>query len=94
MSEVLTLTAAEIFPSITTYQAVELNLDLEHGIIQARLKNNLGESIWYWEQDADTTGAILALNKANLSIKSLNTRLLERISAKGFKVGTVSGSPE
>lgn len=35
-----------------------------------------------------------ALNKANLSIKSLDRRILEKLIADGKIVGTISGSPD
>lgn len=92
MAEVLTLTVAETPPSMTTWAVSKLVLDVDAGVIAARLKSNTGAMFFYREQDADTLAAIVALNKANLTIKSLQRRLLERISAKGAKVGSVSGT--
>lgn len=94
MAEILTLTTPESFPSITTWRVVELTLDAKHGVIHAVLESNLNTTAVYREQDADTLDAIRALNTANLSIKSLQRRLLERIAARGVKVGTVSGTPD
>ena len=94
MAEVLTLTTAETVPSITTWSVSKLVLDVEAGVIEARLRSNTGKYFAYREQDADTLPTIIALNKANLTIKSLQRRVLERISAKGAKSGTVSGTAD
>lgn len=40
------------------------------------------------------TTLMLALNKANLSTKSLHRRILERLVADGHIAGTISGTPD
>jgi len=47
--------------------------------------------------DADRTKAhnlMVALNKANLTIKSLQKRILEQLTTDGLLLGTVNGTPE
>ena len=94
MPEQIILTAPETFPSITEWSVAELTIDAEFGVIVAKLKSNLGTYAVYREQDTDTMAAIRALNTANLSVKSLQRRVLERVHARGFKVGTLTGSPD
>jgi len=54
-----------------------------------------GTAVVWNEHDDDTWTAIKALNKIDLSSKSLQTRLLERLQQKGaFDAGTISGTPE
>ena len=45
--------------------------------------------------DGDTaTTLMVALNKANLSTKSLQKRVLEKLAADGLLAGTISGTPD
>lgn len=96
MAESITLDAPIQPPAITSIQVASLDLDVEHGVIHARLRTNLGGYEVYREQDEDTQAALIALNKANLSVKSLSRRLLERMQAKQPEKwgGVIIGSPD
>lgn len=43
---------------------------------------------------AEAVALITALNKANLALKSLNTRILEKLVADGKLVGTIAGAAD
>jgi hypothetical protein len=107
MAETLTLTSAEITPQVTTtdYRPVAILLDFEHALLIVRLRGTNGErrevryggSIADGATQADRDKAIAlmtALNKANLSTKSLQRRVLEQLVADGFLAGAVTGAPE
>lgn len=104
--EDLVLTAPEVIPQITTatYRLVGLFLDWERTTIVVRLRGANGEtkSFTYGGNDPSTSQAektkalnlMIGLNKANLSIKSLQRRVLEQLTADGLLVGGVSGTPD
>ncbi len=96
MAETLTLTVPIQPPAATTLIVTKLFLDAEIGIINARLKTNIGTYETYLEQDPDTKAAVLALNTANLTIKSLQRRLIERMQTKNPAKwgGAISGTPD
>ncbi len=104
--EDLVLTTPEIIPQITTetYRLVGLYLDWERTTIMIRLRGANGEtkSFTYGGNDPSTPQAektkalalMTALNKANLTIKSLQRRVLEQLAADGLLVGSVTGTPD
>lgn len=54
-----------------------------------------GTAVVHNESGADTWAAITTLNKIDLSAKSLQLRLLERMQDKGaFAAGQISGTPD
>lgn len=55
-------------------------------------KNGVKKEVSY--NGAEATTLMIALNKANLSTKSLQRRILERIIADNQLSGVVSGSPD
>ena len=94
--ETLTLTTPETTPAITTtdYRVIYLHLDFEGAriVIHVRGTNNERRQFDYTGDTA--TQMMIALNKANLSIKSLQRRILERLAADGLLSGTVNGVPD
>jgi len=96
MSETLTLTAPEITPAITTsdYKVALLHLDVEGAQIGIHLRGTNGERKEFRYDGAEATALLHALNTANLSIKSLQRRILEKLIADGKLLGTVSGVPD
>jgi hypothetical protein len=104
--EILTLTTPEVRPAITTaiYRVVKLNFDWEAAYIFIGLRGENGELKTFtyggpepFVTEADRTKAITlmtALNKANLSIKSLQRRVIEQLVTDGKLDGAVSGSPD
>jgi len=104
MAEAITLTTAEVIPQIVTssYRVIVLLLDWEKALISIDLRGENGELKRFIYggpsgTSADRTKAqnmIIALNKANLSIKSLHRRIIEQLLADGFLSGAVTGTPD
>jgi hypothetical protein len=106
MAEDFALTTPEIIPQVTTatYRLVGLFLDWERTTILIRLRGANGEvkSFTYGGSDPGTPAAektkalnlMLALNKANLTVKSLQRRVLEQLAADGLLAGAVTGTPD
>ncbi len=92
MAEVLTLTAAIVPPSRTTYRVRRMNLDVDALVIQAWVVGSDGsEQLIEW---LNAGALLLALNTANLSVKSLQRRVLEQaVTDSKLTAGTVSGTP-
>lgn len=82
----------------TFLKAQELELSLEKGTIRVVFIGANGVRIVCFWRDSDGEGAttkIVALNKANLSTKSLLRRLIEQAVADGkIPTGTISGLPD
>lgn len=95
MAITLTLTNPETSPSNTVLHLVELVLDYENGVARGKIRFDTGVTRNYIERDADTKAGIRALNTANLSVKSLEQRVIERWVSKGIlPAGVVGGSPD
>ena len=95
MAERLDLTTPITPPSVTRYTIERLTLDWPGASIYLQLLGPNGEAAsCVWTGDTATT-LMRALNKVNLSIKSLQRRLLERAVADGLlTAGAVSGTPD
>ena len=94
MSERVDLIVAETHPSNTQYVVERLTLDWDAGFIYIQLKGVNGEakSVVYNSQTTPTgTTLMVNLNKANLTIRSLNQRIFDRLITDGHLVGTVKG---
>ncbi len=92
MAEQLTLTTPQ---SVTTYAVQSLILDWPLARIKVAVKDSRGENFHATYIGAEATNLMIALNKANLSILSLQRRILERLVADGkLPAGTVTGSPD
>jgi hypothetical protein len=104
LAEDLVLATPEVIPQITTstYRLVGLSLDWERATIVIRLRGANGETktFTYGGNDAPLAekqkalNLMIALNKADLSVKSLQRRVLERLVADGLLAGAVSGTPD
>jgi hypothetical protein len=102
--EELVLSAPVVVPASTTdrYRVVALTLNLEAastpssapGLILIDLRDNLGVRSSYRYEGQTATDMIKFLNTANLTTKSMHKRILERLSADGLLVGTVTGTPD
>lgn len=94
--ETLSLTTPETVPAITTtdYRVIVLHLDLEGAQIAIHLRGTNGERREFRYEGAEATQLLVALNKANLSIKSLQRRILEKLIADGKLAGNVTGAPD
>lgn len=94
--ETLTLTSPEVTPQVTTtdYRVMVLTLNVEGAEIVIVLRGTNGERKEARYNGPQATSLIVALNKANLSIKSLQRRVLEQLVADGKLSGAVSGTPD
>ena len=96
MSETLNLTTAEVTPAITTsdYHVIYISFDWERALILIAVRGTHGERREFRYEGDTATTLMVALNKINLSTKSLQRRILERLDSDGLLLGTVSGSPD
>lgn len=102
MAETLTLTTpiTPTVPTISTYMVWSLCLGRGDGVIRMIVEDNTGRRttcLWADRKEAPTeaTDLLRALNKANLTTKSLERRCLERAIQDGkLGVGTVTGTPD
>jgi len=94
--ETLTLTTPEVTPQITTteYRVVYLLLEWEQGLIVIHLRGTNGERTEVRYTGPEAVTMIRTLNTANLSVKSLHKRILEKLVADGKIAGTVTGTPD
>lgn len=76
------------------YKVALLALDWENKRIKVVLVggNGLRKSVSY--EGATAEAMLIALNKANLSLKSLHKRILGRVVADGNLTGSISGTPD
>lgn len=94
--ETLTLATPEIVPAITTtdYRVIALHLDWEAARIIIQLRGTNGERREFRYDGPDATAQMVALNKANLTVKSLQRRILEKVATDGLLAGSVAGVPD
>ena len=92
--ETLVLTTPITAPSITEYSVASLTLNWEGQRIDIVLVEPGGQRYTKSYTGATATTLMVALNKLDLSVKSLQRRILERLAADGFLPGTISGTPK
>ena len=94
MAEQIDLAQPQNAPVSTSFQVIELVLNWKGKYIRITLESNIG-NVQHFEYDTDkATQLMTALNKANLSTKSLHKRILEQLVADGKLSGAVSGVPD
>lgn len=91
--EQIDLTVPITAPSTSTYRVIRLILDWPNGEIDITLADENGKTATFGYRNAEATALMLTLNTANLSVKSLHKRILEKLIADGKLAGTVSGTP-
>lgn len=80
---------------ITDYQVAKLVLDLQHAAIEILLQVPGSDStVYFLYSGGEAITLMRALNKMDLSVKSLHRRILEKLIADGKLVGVVSGAPD
>lgn len=96
MAEQIDLTVPEVVPSKTTnfYRVILVKLDVEKKEICIWLRGQNGEKRVFFYFGADAETFMKFINTANFSTNSLHKRILQRLSAEGKLVGTVSGVPD
>ncbi len=94
--QLIVLTASESTPAIVTtdYRVVFFSMNWEQELIVIHVRGTNGERKEFRYEKAIATSFMIALNKMDLSVKSLQRRILERLSTEGKLVGSVSGSPD
>lgn len=92
--EQLTLTAAQTYPSTTFWKISALHLDWTAARIDIVLLGTNGEQKTFSYTGATATTFMIALNKLNLSVQSLHSRIMTRLVADGFLAGSVTGIPD
>lgn len=96
--EEISLTNPITTPSITTWKVTSLLLrTTPDPVIEVILVGSNGKirQFSYTEENDDPLTKIKALNKANLSTKSLEKRILEQLQADYPELaGTVTGTPD
>ena len=91
--EQVDLAVPVIPPSITSWRVSLLHLDWPGAQIQIGLLGPNGETAGHVYSGLDAMNLMTALNTANLSVKSLHRRVMERLIADGRLLGTISGTP-
>ena len=96
MAETLVLTTAEVTPQITTtdYRVIYLLLDWDSKLIVIHLRGTNGERKEFRYEGTVALNLMVALNKSDLSVKSLQRRILEKLIADGKLSGSVTGTPD
>jgi hypothetical protein len=100
MAESLVLTAPIVPPTPPTlaeYQVIRFGLDraTSESFVMFVVRSNTGRIVEAKYVGAAADAMISALNTVNLSTKSLQKRILERMVADGFiPAGTVTGTPD
>ncbi len=96
MSETLVLSTAETTPSIVTtdYRVIFLSMNWEQELVVIHVRGTNGERKEFRYEKAVATALMVTLNKLDLSVKSLQRRILERLNTEGKLIGAVSGAPD
>ena len=95
MAEQLDLaTAEQAAPGTVTWKPILLHLNSEQATIKAGFRGDNGEYTSIGYEGTDATTLMVALNKADLSVKSLQRRIMERAVSDGKLSGTISGTPD
>jgi hypothetical protein len=92
MAEIITLTTPE--PGAQNYTVTMLKLDWANAHIFIHLRGDNGAVKTHAYSGATATALMIALNKANLTLKSLQRRVIERLQLDGVISGSISGTPD
>lgn len=94
MAEQIDLTTPIAIPSITSYQITKLILDWEGAGIVISLKSNTGQHLECGYNGEEATALMLAMNKMNFTVTSIQKKVLQRLVTDGKLTGTISGTPD
>lgn len=79
----------------SVYTIKELNFDWFNKTVVIVLRGSGGENKEVvYDENAGAVTMMRALNKANLSVKSLHRRVMEKLLADGHLAGSISGQPD
>ena len=90
--EKVDLTTPVAKTSTQNYQIASVLLDWGGARIKITLVANNGENLVHEYTGTTATNLMISLNKANLTTRSLNQRIFDRLIADGVIVGTVGGT--
>jgi hypothetical protein len=96
MAEQVDLAIPVVRPALTTtsVRVAQLWLDVERGAVVVHLRGTNGELTEIRYEGAPAAAMLRALNTANLSTRSLQARILDRLIQDGHLAGVVSGTPD
>lgn len=95
MAEQLDLsTPAQVALGTVTWKPILIHLNWEQATIKVGFRGDNGEYTSIGYEGTEATNLMVALNKANLSVKSLHRRVMEKAVADGKLSGTISGAPD
>lgn len=95
MAEQHTLTTPVTRASVTTYSVQAITFDWANVVIVVSVLASSGDVIRQEYRGPTATTLMVALNKVDLSVKSLQKRVLERLVADGvLGAGAVTGTPD
>ena len=97
MAEKLSLTSPITLAAPTTsdYSVRSIYLGRDEQVIRVAVRDNNHVVTTHVYEGAEATTLMTALNTANLSIISLQKRILNRLAADGkLPAGTVTGTPD
>lgn len=92
--EKITQEVATIFPNETDWEIDTLLLAWRAQRIHIDVISNVGTKRSKEYTGIDATNKMVALNKANLTTKSLHKRIMEFLQADGVISGTITGTPD
>lgn len=93
--ELVSLTTPVISASITDYHIVRIDLNRKEQRLFLVAESNTGKVIEFLESGQTALDTMVLLNKANLTVKSLERRALEYMQTKGaIGAGSITGSPD
>ena len=95
MAEKLGLVVPIVPPAVTDYEVGLLSLDRLRQIVYIEVYANTATVVAVKYTGAVAGTMIQQLNKANLSTKSLERRIIERLQLDGYlPAGTINGFPD
>lgn len=95
MTEKLVLTTAISYTQTIEYFVDRCDLNWRQAVIHIELHDNVDKRFEHSYYGSTALTLMIALNKANLSTKSLHKRIIEQLQADGIlPAGSISGSPD
>jgi len=92
--EILTLTTPVTPPTVTDYKVIRVDLNRKEQIFHVAAESNTGVIVERIERGDVAMSLMIALNKANLAVKSLERRVLEYMASRGDFAGSIAGTPD
>ena len=94
MAEQIELTTPIVPPSVTSYKISRLLFDIAGAGIVIDLVSNTGQAIQCSYNGDEATKLMVAMNKINFTVTSMQKKILQKLIADAKLAGTISGSPD